>query len=52
MAKERTTVFLEQSDREAAERIKAAHMFDSRSDAIRYALRVIDERENAKETAA
>ena len=47
MVKERMTVFLEQSDREAVKAIRQARKLDSDGAAIRYAVRVIAEQERA-----
>lgn len=48
MVKERMTVFLEQSDRDAVKAIRQARKLDSDGAAIRYAVRVIAEQERAK----
>lgn len=47
MVKERMTVFLEQSDRDAVRAIKQARKLDSDGAAIRYAIRAIAEQERA-----
>lgn len=48
MTKDRMTVFLEQSDREAVKEIRRARKLDSDGAAIRYAIRAIAEQERIR----